>query len=283
MPVRMFAVAGAVAALTCGPAFAACEGMKMLDVSGGSFDVDSALMSAWSAGGKTVSLVLPMQIIDHPRGLVVFDTGISDDFADGGCEAFWGAALCQPLSLKWSRDDVIDRKLEKLGYAIDQVRYVIYSHFHWDHAGNIETFPKATHVVQKVELQHAWWPEKLFRFVFAMKDFDETRDFDFMELTGDFDLFGDGCVRLISTPGHTPGHQSLLVNLPRTGPVILAGDAAFSRADLEGNPPGYTQNLARTMRSIERMKQIRDAEGAEIWVGHDMEQYNGRKHGAAYE
>ena len=116
------ALAGVV--MTTGSSFAACEGLKLFDVSGGSFDVDSALMSAWSAGGETVSLALPMQIIDHPRGLVVFDTGISDDFADGGCEAFWGAALCQPLSLNWSRDDVIDRRLEKLGYAIDQVMRV---------------------------------------------------------------------------------------------------------------------------------------------------------------
>ncbi len=283
IPVRTFSAAAAIVAVACGPAFAACEGIKLFDVSGGSFDVDSALMSAWSAGGETVSLVLPMHIIDHPRGLIVFDTGISDDFADGGCEAFWGAALCQPLSLNWRREDVIDRQLEKLGYAIDQVRYVIYSHFHWDHAGNIESFPKATHVVQKVELQHAWWPEKLFRGVFAMKDFDETRDFDFMELTGDFDLFGDGCVRLISTPGHTPGHQSLLVTLPQTGPVLLMGDAASSPEQVEGVPPGFTQSLMQSFASIEKLKRIRDAEGAQMWITHDLEQYNARKHDTAYE
>lgn len=283
MTIRMVATAAATVALTGGPALSACESMKLYDVSGGSFSVDSALMSAWAVGGETVSLVVPMQVIDHPRGLVIFDTGLADDIAIDGCAAYWGAAMCDYLSLQWTRDDVIDRKLDKLGFAIEDVRFVVYSHFHWDHVANIEMFPEAIHVVQKVELQHAWWPEKLFRNVFVLKDYDETREFDFWEIEGDFDLFGDGCVRLIETPGHTPGHQSLLVRLPRTGPVLLAGDAAFSPKELDGNPPGYTQDLGQSMRSLARIKRLGDVEGADIWIGHDKGQYDSRKQDLAYE
>ena len=178
---------------------------------------------------------------------------------------------------------MIDRKLERIGHGIDRVRYVIHSHFHLDHVGNMEMLPNATHVVQKVELQHAWWPEKYFRGAFVLKDFDDTRDFDFMEITGDLDLFGDGCVRIIETPGHTPGHQSLLVSLPQTGPVLLMGDAASSPEQVTGVPPGFTQSLMQSFASIEKLKRIRDAEGAQMWITHDLEQYKRRKHDTAYE
>lgn len=277
-------VTTAAMAIAAGSAFAACEGVKLYDVSGGSFVVDSNLKSAWSMEvGTPWSLVVPQQIIEHPRGLVLFDTGLADDVADGGCEAHWGEGMCQYLQPQWTRDDVIDRKLQKLGFSTDMVKYVIYSHFHVDHAGNLELFPKATHVVQKIELRHAWWPDKYFRGSFVLKDYDDARDFDYLELTGDFDLFGDGCVRILSTPGHTPGHQSLLVRLPKTGSVILTGDAVVSADNLTGTPPGYTQNLTQSLDSIERIKMIRDAEQADVWITHDMEQYEGRRHDEAYE
>ena len=270
-------------ALTPATAFAACEGVKLYDVSGGSFTVDSSLMENWFMAGEPVALVVPMQIIDHPRGLVVFDTGIADDVAGGGCEAYWGEGLCQFLSPNWSRENVIDRQLAKLGHSTADVKYVVYSHFHLDHVGNLEMFPDASHVVQKVEIQHAWWPERYFSGGFLMKDFDDARDFTYMELNGDFDLFADGCVQIISTPGHTVGHQSLLVRLANTGSVILTGDAIVSPRHLEGVPQGVSQSLVQSAASTERIKRLRDANGAQIWITHDLEQYNGRKHGEAYD
>ena len=154
MSKKMLAAATAAFALTCGSAFAACEGMKLYDVSGGSITVDSRYMSAWGESGEPVPLVVPMHVIEHPRGLAIYDTGIAAAVADGGCEAYWGAGLCNFLTHEWSRDHVIDRKLSKLGFRTDQVKYVIYSHFHLDHTGNMTMFPDATHVVQKIEIQH---------------------------------------------------------------------------------------------------------------------------------
>jgi glyoxylase-like metal-dependent hydrolase (beta-lactamase superfamily II) len=233
--------------------------------------------------GKSVSLVVPTQVIEHPKGLVVFDTGFADDVADGGCEAYFGKGLCDFLSPNWTRENVIDRQLKKLGHAVDEVKYVVYSHFHLDHVGNLEMFPRATHVVQLAEIRHAWWPERYDRGGFVLKDFDEGRDFTYMELAGDFDLFGDGCVQIISTPGHTVGHQSLVVRLPKTGQVILTGDAIYSPRHLEGVAPGISQNLVQSAASIARIKGIRDAHGARIWITHDVEQYKARRQGHPYE
>jgi len=86
--------------------------------------------------------------------------------------------------------------------------------------------PKAIHVIQKKELYQAWWPENFQRGgAHVMADYDDARDFNYLELDGDYDLFGDGSVVVLSTPGHTLGHQSIKVQLPETDTVILSQDA----------------------------------------------------------
>ena len=159
---------------------------------------------------------------------------------------------------------------------------MIYSHFHLDHAGNIEMFPNAKHVVQKVELKTAWWPEKFQRAAFVLKDYDQTRGYDFMELNGDFDLFGDGTVTILDTKGHTQGHQSVRVRLPKTGTLILAADAVYTPENEAGVVPGITWSADESMKSIERLKQIRDAEQGQIWYSHGMKQFNGHDHDKPY-
>lgn len=272
-----------MSALASGPAFAACDDMKLYDVSDGSFVIDSSFAYAFFAAGEPVQLVVPQQVIVHPRGVVLFDTGIADDVAEGRCHEHWGEGLCDGMGATWSRDMVIDRKLAKIGHSIEDVKYVVYSHFHLDHVGNIELFPDAVHVVQRDEIREAWWPERFYSGAFVMNDFDDARDFTYLELEGDYDLFGDGCIQIISTPGHTPGHQSLMVRLPKTGPVILTGDAAVNPDHLEGAPLGYVYDIQGSLRSVERLKQLRDRDGADIWLTHNMEQYKGRRHDQAYE
>ena len=115
---------------------------------------------------------------------------------------------------------------------------------HLDHAGNMEMFPDAIHVLQKAELKAAWWPEKFQRAAFVLKDFDGTRNFNFLEIEGDFDLFNDGKIKIIETIGHTQGHQSLMVKLKNTGTLFLAGDAVYtSRQRGWGNTGHYMEYI----------------------------------------
>jgi N-acyl homoserine lactone hydrolase len=178
---------------------------------------------------------------------------------------------------------VIDRWLAKFGHAVDDVKYVVVSHMHLDHAGNIEMFPKATIVVQKEELRTAWWPEKFQRGSFVLGDFDDARDYNYLELSGDFDLFGDGTIVVLDTKGHTQGHQSLMVKLAKTGTLLLAGDAVYTPENEAGVPPSITWSTTHSMQSIDRLKMLRDAHQGQLWFSHWMEQYDEHEHDAPYD
>ena len=226
---------------------------------------------------RDVTIPVNMWVIDHPKGLVVFDTGNNVAVSDGKCKSHWAAGLCDLLKPNQKRDDVIDAQLRKLGYSPDQVKAVITSHAHLDHIGNIKLFPKAVHVIQKKELYQAWWPEKFQGReggVFVMADFDgPARAFNYLELDGDYDLFGDGSVTVISTPGHTLGHQSVKVKLPSGKTIVMAQDAIWVKENLEGYPAGINYSVKDYEASIQRLKVIRDLENADLYFGHDADQY----------
>ena len=198
---------------------------------------------------KDINIPINMWILDHPMGLVVYDTGNNVAISDGNCTSHWSEGLCGFLLPGQTRGDVIDKQLEKLGYSISDVKVVITSHSHLDHMGNIEMFPDAIHVVQKRELYQAWWPETFQRGgAHVMADYDDARDFNYLTLDGDYDLFGDGSVMIYSTPGHTMGHQSVKVSLPETGTVILSQDAIWMAENLEG--PGYVAGLNYSIMTL---------------------------------
>ena len=223
---------------------------------------------------RQVMMPVVMFIIDHPKGLVVFDTGNNVAISDGNCKSHWNSWICDALQPSQTRAEVIDKQIEKVGYSVGDVKIVITSHSHLDHIGNIEMFPDAIHVIQKKELYQAWWPEKFQRGgAHVMADYDDARDFTYFELDGDYDLFGDGSVIVISTPGHTLGHQSVKVQLAETGTVLLTQDAVWVEENLEGYPAGLNYSILDYNKSIQRIKMLRDIENAQLWLGHSMKQH----------
>ena len=226
---------------------------------------------------RDVTIPVTMWIIDHPKGLVLVDTGNNAAVSDGKCKSHWAGGMCDLLKPSQKREDVIDAQLKKLGYTPDQVKAVITSHAHLDHIGNIKLFPKAVHVMQKKELYQAWWPEKFQGRqggAFVMGDFDgPARDFNYLELDGDYDLFGDGSVVVISTPGHTLGHQSVKVRLASGKTMLMAQDAIWFQENLDGYPAGLNYSVKDYENSIQRLKMIRDLENADLYFGHSDEQY----------
>jgi glyoxylase-like metal-dependent hydrolase (beta-lactamase superfamily II) len=168
-------------------------------------------------------------------------------------------------------------QLKNLGYSLDKVKVVVTSHSHLDHIGNLEMFPNAIHVMQKKELYQMWFPEKFQGRTspgfFVMADFDNAREFNFLELEGDYDLFGDGSVLILSTPGHTLGHQSMKVKLASGQTLILAADAIWMKENLEGYPDLVNYSVKDYTNSVNRLKFMRDLEGAEIFMAHDQDQY----------
>ena len=228
---------------------------------------------------RDVTLPISMWIIEHPKGLVVFDTGNNVAITDN-CKAYWAAGICDFIKPVQKREDVIDMQLKRLCYSLDEVKVVVTSHAHLDHIGNIEMFPKAIHVLQRKELYQMWWPEKFqgrtSPGLFVQADFDDAREYNFLELEGDYDLFGDGSVVILSTPGHTLGHQSMKVKLASGQTVILSADAISIKENLDGYPSVLNYSIKDYTNSVNRLKFMRDLEEAEILMGHDQDQYKER-------
>jgi N-acyl homoserine lactone hydrolase len=225
---------------------------------------------------RDITIPVSMWIIDHPKGLVVFDTGNNVAITDN-CKAYWAPGNCDFLKPNQTKATTIDGWLKKAGYSTDKVKVVVTSHSHLDHIGNIEMFPKAIHAIQKKELYQAWFPEKFqgrtTPGTFVMADIDNAREFNYLELNGDYDLFGDGQVQILSTPGHTLGHQSMKVKLGSGKTMILTQDAVWMQENLDGYPAGLNYSVQDYTNSVNRLKFIRDLEGADIFMAHDQDQW----------
>jgi glyoxylase-like metal-dependent hydrolase (beta-lactamase superfamily II) len=242
----------------------------------GPFNIQDLIPTVPKEKARNVTIPVSMWIIDHPKGLVVFDTGNNVAISDGKCKSHWVAGNCDGLKPSQKREDVIDAQLKKLGYGPEKVKVVITSHAHLDHIGNIKLFPNAIHAIQKKEMYQAWWPEKFQRAggVFVMGDFDgPARDFTYLELDGDYDLFGDGSVMILTTPGHTLGHQSVKVKLASGKTIVMAQDAIWMQENLDGYPAGLNYSVKDYTNSVNRLKMIRDLENADLYFGHDQDQY----------
>ncbi len=224
---------------------------------------------------RDITIPVSMWVIDHPKGLVVFDTGINAAVTQD-CKSYWQPGLCDFLKPTNKREEMIDAQLKKIGLSTDKVKVVITSHTHLDHVGNIKMFPNAIHVLQKKELYQGWFPEKFqgrTGGAFVMADLEGTRDFNFLELEGDYDLYGDGSIMILATPGHTLGHQSVKVKLASGKSMIMSQDAIWMQENMDGYPAGLNYSILDYTKSINRLKFMRDLEGAPIFYGHDGDQW----------
>jgi glyoxylase-like metal-dependent hydrolase (beta-lactamase superfamily II) len=241
----------------------------------GPFPITGLIPTVPKEKQRDITIPVSMWVIDHPKGLVVFDTGVNVAVTQD-CKSYWQPGLCDFLKPNAKRDDMIDMQLKKIGYSVDKVKAVITSHTHLDHAGNMETFPNAIHVIQKKELYQGWFPEKFqgrSGGAFVMADIDGTRDFNFLELEGDYDLFGDGSVMILSTPGHTLGHQSVKLKMASGRTIIMSQDAIWMQENLDGYPAGLNYSVKDYTNSVSRLKFMRDLEGADLYFAHDQDQY----------
>jgi glyoxylase-like metal-dependent hydrolase (beta-lactamase superfamily II) len=222
----------------------------------------AADMSRWTPGenaGVAMDVVDNCYLIHHTRGgWMLWDTGVADAIAklpDG----------TPPSSgpIVWKRPKTLVAEMEKLGVKTSDVKFVAVSHTHADHVGNLDLFPQAMLLVQKAE--YDWpGPNNTPRF---------KPEQPVTKLDGDKDVFGDGSVVILATPGHTPGHQSLLVKLQKTGAVVLSGDAAHFRDNWEKRRvPGMNTGKAETVASMDKLAGIIAREKAQLWINHDKPQ-----------
>lgn len=108
---------------------------------------------------------------------------------------------------------------------------------------------------------------------FSPELYETLRDNPTEIVEGDHDVFGDGSIRLISTPGHTPGHSSLAVRLPKSGTIILSGDVVhFERNFVHRRVPVFNFDAEQTKASMDKIDGIIKSERAQLWINHDTQQ-----------
>jgi N-acyl homoserine lactone hydrolase len=218
-------------------------------------------------------------VITTPKGNIIFDTGNNDKTITDP-DGWWGP-LAKGFGLKMTKDDAIPAQLAKIGLKTDDIKYVVLGHMHLDHGGNISQFPNATLVVQNDELKAAWWPDVGYSLYYIPGDFEVTKKMNVIRLEGDLDMFGDGSFRLFKAPGHTPGSQFAVLRLKNTGPVILTSDTVYLKENLDKNlipPIPGTWSPQGMYEGYQRIRLIRDSEGAQLFMAHDPELFKAAKH-----
>jgi N-acyl homoserine lactone hydrolase len=224
-------------------------------------------ISRWSPGvneGKSMDFVDNCYLIKHAQGWFLWDTGISDAVAAMPN----GLAPADPKAVFWHRPKTLAAQLDELGVKPSDIKAMAVSHTHPDHIGNVEMFPTAMLYVQKAEYD---WPgaNNAPRF---------KPEHPVTLLQGDRDVFGDGSLTILSTPGHTPGHQSLLVKLPKSGAIVLSGDAVHFKSNWENRGvPAINFNKEQTLASMQKISETLTKENAQLWINHDKAQRDSLK------
>lgn len=225
--------------------------------------------SQWSPGsnqGRPVVMSDPCYLIRHHGQWMLWDSGVDDRLAT----RIRGKEIAHKV--RGMTGPTLTRQLAAIGITPADVAVIGFSHAHFDHVGNSRLFPRARWLVQRTEYE-AMFGDTPDKFGFLPDLYAGMRRNPKTLLNGDHDVFGDGSVRIISTPGHTPGHQSLLVRLPQSGPVILSGDMAHSLENFEHRRvPSFNADPIATKRSIEKIEALMRDEKAQLWIGHDAGQ-----------
>ena len=166
----------------------------------------------------------------------------------------------------------IVERLAEVKVKPEQVKYVGISHFHADHTGQLSPFAGATLLIGKGDWDGITAiPPMQGANEAGFKDWTGANARKVETLTLDKDVWGDGTVRVIRTPGHTPGHSSLLVRLKSGNNFLLSGDAAHFRENYESNGvPAFNYDRAQTVASLERMKKVAANLNATVIIQHDL-------------
>ena len=237
---------------------------------------DISLFSPGVDKGKKKILTDSCYLVAHPKGTLMWDTGLPDAIAKdkGGkklSDDFY-ARLRRPLA----------QQFKEIGYAPGAVTYLGLSHMHFDHIGNVSLFPAATVLMQAEEHDAAFGPDSA-KFGNDPKSYPTLAANPVTRLSGDHDVFGDGSVVIKRATGHTPGHQALFVKLPKTGNVLLSGDLAHFTKNWENRRvPSFNFDKALSVKAMEEQAQFMKANKATLWIQHDLEQNARIRHAPKY-
>lgn len=206
-------------------------------------------------------------VVEHPEGRLLFDSGAHPELGTNP-EARLGDAAAD-FQVRVSPEDHIESLLASIGLKPTDIDVVVQSHLHFDHAGGLGWMTHAPVLVQREELAFALDPPIYQEAIYLHADFG--MGLNWQELDGDHDVFGDGRVMAISTPGHTRGHQSLLVRLDGQT-IFLLADAAYLLGKMRSRSlPGVIWSPDAIIATWDRIEEIEQSEDALLMTTHELD------------
>jgi len=235
--------------------------------------------SVWTPGenvGRDIEFSSTCWLIKHGSEWLLWDTGVPESSLQD--PRGWSTL---PKLIVYHLDKSLSAQLAEIGVKPGDIGRVAISHTHGDHIGNMGLFPNSTVVMQQAEyrwIHSANGPNDNVNQLMALARNLLGTPKNLQLIDGDTDVFGDGSVTLISTPGHTPGHQSLLVHLRKSGFIILSGDVVHLEANFENNiVPSLNTNKTESIASMDRVRQLMATYKATLFINHDKNQTDGLK------
>ncbi len=205
-------------------------------------------------------LFVPCYLIEHGNERLLWDTGLPLNAAGRGPIALNGGD-----SIVYERS-IVDQ-LAAMGIKPSDITYLAFSHLHSDHAGGANAFAGSNVLMQRAEWDSALAGNPEFE---PSDVFAKLKKAKLTIIDGDYDLFGDGSVKFIYAPGHTPGHQALLIRLDKTGPVVLSGDLYhFRESRTLRRVPTFNYDATQSLQSIDKVEALIKETGATLWIEHD--------------
>ncbi len=206
-------------------------------------------------------------VIKHPEGTIMFDSGTHPDLGTDPHKRIGDAA--DDFQVILEPGDRVDRRLATIGLEPGDIDMVVQSHLHFDHAGCLYMFPDTPVMVQREELAFAKQPPIYQELIYIADDFAGVKNW--IEIDGDHDIFGDGRVMALSTPGHSKGHQSLMVRTDRQV-IILLADATYLLEKMRQRLlPAVLWSPDAMVASWERLEELEKEQDAFVIATHDLD------------
>ncbi|HEY7349133.1 MAG TPA: N-acyl homoserine lactonase family protein [Ktedonobacterales bacterium] len=248
--------------------------MRLYFLHCGSLDLETSVIMPGSPKGDRLRLPVPAMLLEVDGKHILIDTGLPDYCVDNPrALADEGEANPPEMAPDMGQHQTIPGQLALLGLKPGDLDMVVNSHLHFDHCGGNQHITHRPILVDARELETARTSEGYLP-VF------EGPGVQFQTFGGDYELAPN--VRLLATPGHTPGHHSLLVRLPESGPLLLTVDAVYTEALWLRDALGACANKEDARQSMNRLRQLAQETGAKVIFGHDPGQWATLRHAPEY-
>jgi N-acyl homoserine lactone hydrolase len=224
--------------------------------------LDPALCHFTREQVKTTEMAVPCYLVVDPKGTMMWDVGAISDTAFKGD----GKPVTQSY---FTATRTLKSQLEQIGYEPSDITYLAMSHYHADHTANANEFAGSTWLVRKVERDAMFAPKPAG--IIDPSGYSKLKDSKTIIIDKDeYDVFGDGKVIIKSAPGHTPGHQVLILHLAHTGTVIVAGDLYhFPEERFSDKTPTFEYNRQESLASRAMIEAYVKKHHAQLWIEHD--------------